>query len=159
MTPSDPRWIGNWWIGILGASGICLLSATFICGFPPVIPSQKDQRKDYLINPEKEKHVPSAKNLKEDLKYKFSEFPAILKDLLTNWSFLFNCMAVNCTLMYIEGLSPFIAKVLILQYGVKAEKVGSALTISALPPMISMSICLHMKMCMCMYLCMYMYVY
>ena len=140
MTPLDPRWIGNWWVGLLGSSGVCLLSAIFISGFPRVIPSQRDPCNNHLGKLETSKPTTSKSNFKEDLKDKFREFPAVLKYLLTNWSFVFNCLAINTTLMYAEGLAPFIAKVLILQYGVEPEKVGNALTISALPPMISMSL-------------------
>ena len=143
MTPLDPRWIGNWWVGILGAAGICLLSAIFISGFPRIIPSQRDPCNYSLQNLEASKHKTSESDFKEGFKNKFSEFPGTLKDLLTNWSFVLNCMAVNTTLMYAEGIAPFLAKILILQYGVEPQKVGNALTISVLPAMMSMSfVCL-----------------
>ena len=140
MTPVDPRWIANWWVGLLGGSGACLLSAIFITGFPRIVKSQKDQCEKYFGNLEKPKQTYLELDFKKNLKDKFHEFLAILKDLLTNWSFVFNCMAVNTSLMYSEGIAPFIAKVLILQYGVQPEKVGNALTLSALPTMISMSL-------------------
>ena len=71
-------------------------------------------------------------------KEKLSDLWCALKEVMTNWTFVFNSLGVNATLMYAEGLAPFIAKILILQYGVEPQKVGNALTIAAAPPLIGM---------------------
>ena len=126
MTPKDLRWIGNWWLGVLVGSIICFLSSVFILGFPKNIKRQEGKRE--------------LKNQVEYLsaKEKLAQLPAALKRLLTNWTFITNSMGQNCVLMYAEGLAPFIAKILILRFGVAVEKVGNALTLCAVPPLISM---------------------
>ena len=123
MSPKDARWIGNWWVGILAASVLTFLSAFFILGFPEDIKCQKEKGQSYhqtTLTPQE----------------KMAKLPSSLKRLLTNWTFVFNSMAQNCTLLYGEGLSPFVAKILILRFGVAPEKVGNAMTLSVVPPMI-----------------------
>ncbi len=75
-------------------------------------------------------------NQNKTLKEKFGEIPKILGELLTNWSFVFNSLAFNSTLMFAEGLAPFIAKILILRYGVPAQDVGKTLNIAVVPPLV-----------------------
>lgn len=73
------------------------------------------------------------------LKEKLIELPKILGELLTNWTFVFNSLAFNSTLMFGEGLAPFIAKILILRFGVEPQDVGKALNIALVPPLIGKS--------------------
>ena len=127
MTPKDPRWIGNWWVGFLASAGVSVLSALFLLGFPRIVAGGK-------YRPEKELQAVDNMSAKE----KLGELWSALKEVLTNWTFVFNSLGVNATLMYAEGLAPFIAKILILQYGVEPQKVGNALTIAAAPPLIGM---------------------
>ena len=137
LTPKDPRWIGNWWVGFLGAAGVTILSALFLLGFPNPIAGGKfrpghDHKSSTVTG--------DQMSTMDDLtgKEKLRDLWCAVKELLTNWTFVLNCMAINCTLLYAEGLAPFIAKILILQYGVEPQKVGEALTVSAAPPLLSM---------------------
>ena len=66
------------------------------------------------------------------------KLPAALKRLLTNWAFITNAMAQNCVLMHAQGIAPFVAKILILRFGVAVEKIGNAMALSAFPPMVGM---------------------
>ena len=70
------------------------------------------------------------------LKEKLIELPKILGELLTNWTFVFNSLAFNSTLMFAEGLAPFIAKILVLRFGVDPQDVGKALNVAIVPPVI-----------------------
>ena len=72
------------------------------------------------------------------LKQKLIELPKILGELLTNWTFLFNSLAFNSTLMFAEGLAPFIAQILVLRFGMDPQDVGKALNITLVPPVIGM---------------------
>lgn len=44
---SDPRWVGNWWMGYIFLSGFCLLSAIPLFGFPNDLPGAKAMRIEY----------------------------------------------------------------------------------------------------------------
>jgi hypothetical protein len=76
---------------------------------------------------------------KKTLKEKMSEIPKILGELLTNWTYVFNSLAFNSTLMIAEGLAPFIAKILILRFGVEVQEVGKTLNIAIVPPLVGKS--------------------
>ena len=143
MNPSDPRWIGNWWVGILGASGLSFVFSIFIMGFPRNIPCQRDIRENNLESANVKEKKAQELNFK-NIQNKLSELPKILKDLLTNWTFVFNCMAINCVLMYSNGLSPFYAKVIMLHYGVEPEKIGNAMALAAVLPVIGMPIIFYL---------------
>lgn len=126
MKPDDPRWIGCWWIAFIGAAILCFLTAIFLLCFPASrIKSAKGHQTKQPIQP-------TDLSVKE----KFSDFPAALKETLTNWPFIFNTMAVNSTLMIAEGMVPFVAKILIIRFGVAIDKVGLALTVAAIPPLV-----------------------
>ena len=114
----DPRWISSWWLGFLGPAGLCLLVGLITLGLPKHIKSQLSDNE--LAEIQKNDQNDQEKSLKE----KLIEIPRILKELLTNWTFVFNCLAFNTSLMFAEGLAPFIAKILILRFGVEPTDVG-----------------------------------
>ena len=58
-----------------------------------------------------------------------------LKDLLTNWTFLFSTLGLSAIILYAGALVPFYAKVLLLKFGVTAEKVGYVLGAALTPAM------------------------
>ena len=63
-----------------------------------------------------------------------------LKDVLTNWTFLFNTLGLTATLFYVGALVPFIPKVLLLKFGVTPEKVGYVLGATLTPAMAGMGL-------------------
>ncbi|XP_028402271.1 solute carrier organic anion transporter family member 4A1-like isoform X2 [Dendronephthya gigantea] len=130
LTPQDPRWISAWWIGFLGPAGLSFLVGVINLGMPEHISSQ--------LNDAEIEEIKRIDDKERDLtlKEKVLKIPKILGELLTNWTFVFNSLAFNSTLMFAEGLAPFIAKILILRFGVKIQDVGKVLNISIVPPLV-----------------------
>ena len=58
-----------------------------------------------------------------------------LKDLLTNWTFLFSTLGLSAIILYAGAILPFYPKVLLLKFGVTAEKVGYVLGAALTPSM------------------------
>lgn len=75
------------------------------------------------------------------LKEKMLKMPKILGELFTNWTFVFNSLAFNSTVMFAEGIAPFIAKILILRFGVEVKDVGKVLNVSIVPPLVRKFFC------------------
>jgi hypothetical protein len=133
LTPQDPRWISAWWLGFLGPAALCFVVGVITLGLPEHIKSNlNDSELDEI------KRI-DEKNPEKTLKEKMLEIPKMLGALLTNWTYVFNSLAFNSTLMFVEGLTPFIAKILILRYGVEIQDVGKTLNVAIVPPLIGRS--------------------
>lgn len=131
LTPDSYNWIGNWWLGFLIAAACSVVSAFFILGFPSHIAGAKYRLEQ---NQKMGSEMSTVDNL--TAKEKLRDLWCALKEILTNWTFVFNCLGLNCNLLIAEGLAPFIAKILILQYGVSLAAIGNTLTIAGAPPLI-----------------------
>ena len=58
-----------------------------------------------------------------------------LKDILTNWTFLFNTLGMTATVFFMGALGPFLPKVLLLKFGVTSEQVGYVIGATITPAM------------------------
>lgn len=117
MKASDPRWIGAWWLGFV-VFGILIFIASFVVlGFPQELPGARRTREEHIekgnIMRSKSSDKPTLKNILPEL-----------KDLLKNWTFLFNTLGLTATLLYVGALLPFLPKILSLKFGVLPENIG-----------------------------------
>lgn len=123
LSPSDPRWVGAWWIGLLIASGCLFLTSLPYFFFPRRMPSVQN-----VIGTESDVSDDLKKadvSLLEFLKM----FPRIFVRLLLSPLFLLLVLAQCCFSSVIAGLSTFLNKFLERQYS--ASPAYSSLLVGA----------------------------
>ncbi|RDD42163.1 Solute carrier organic anion transporter family member 4A1 [Trichoplax sp. H2] len=108
LTPSDPRWIGAWWLGYVITAILLFLIAIPMLGFPKHLPNYQRYRAE-------RKALSSAK---EDVEFKrrLSDFPKALYELLTNKVLMCTIMAFAFEEVNISGLSSFLPKYIDSQF-------------------------------------------
>ena len=92
----------------------------------------------------REKHIKKGniRRTKNDRKPSLKIILPELKDLLTNWTFLFNTLGLTATLLYVGALMPFYPKILVLKFGLVPEKIGYILGSMMTPAMAGKESCL-----------------
>ena len=99
-----------------------------LLGFPRELPGAREMREKQI---KKGNIRRASKTGKPTLKMILPE----LKDLLTNWTFLFNALAVTAIVLFFGSILPFYPKVLLLKFGVTSEKIGYVLGATLSPAM------------------------
>ncbi|XP_029004530.1 solute carrier organic anion transporter family member 2A1 [Betta splendens] len=124
LRPSDPRWVGAWWMGLLIISGCLFLTSIPYFFFPRKMPPEEDvTESESDINDDFKKPDIS---LLEFLKM----FPRMFVHLLLSPLFLILVLAQCCFSSVIAGLSTFLNKFLERQYSASAAY--SSLLVGAL---------------------------
>ncbi|XP_056270901.1 solute carrier organic anion transporter family member 2A1 isoform X2 [Pseudoliparis swirei] len=114
LTPSDPRWVGAWWMGLLITSACLLLTSIPYFFFPRRLPSG-----DNVIRSETDTSDDFKKpdvSLLDFLKM----FPRMFVHLLLSPLFLMLVLAQCCFSSVIAGLATFLNKFLERQYSTSA---------------------------------------
>ncbi|XP_058797997.1 solute carrier organic anion transporter family member 74D [Phymastichus coffea] len=104
ITPSDPRWVGAWWLGLVLISSMLLLVSVGMFAFPTRLP--------------KSKIPPKKANTK---KPKLRDFPKAIKRLLKNDILLFRTASSVLHILPIAGLYTFLPKYLESQFRLAAH--------------------------------------
>ncbi|XP_075935261.1 solute carrier organic anion transporter family member 2A1 [Anarhichas minor] len=123
LQPSDPRWVGAWWIGLLITSACLLLTSIPYFFFPRRMPSD-----DNVIGSETDMSDDFKKpdvSLLDFLKM----FPRMFVHLLLSPLFLMLVLAQCCFSSVIAGLATFLNKFLERQYSASAA--NSSLLVGA----------------------------
>ncbi|XP_056417051.1 solute carrier organic anion transporter family member 2B1 isoform X2 [Hyla sarda] len=123
LTPSDPRWIGAWWLGFIVAASIVVLASIPYFFFPREMPKEvtnegADERPPGLMdaftnNPDTSEPVSLAKFIKV--------FPKVLLRTLKNPIYILVVLAQANLSAMICGLATFMAKFLERQFSVTAS--------------------------------------
>ena len=116
LTQDDPGWVGAWWISYIFNGGISFLIAIPFFMFPRQLPNSdviKAERIKEMATVLKEK-LPENKTFKDEVK----SFPAHIKALLLNPSYLCLCLGLGTMFLLISGLVDFSPKYLESQYRV-----------------------------------------
>ncbi|XP_026201517.1 solute carrier organic anion transporter family member 2A1 [Anabas testudineus] len=124
LKPSDPRWVGAWWMGLLIITGCLFLTSIPYFFFPRKLPPE-----DYVTGSESDINSNFKKpdiSLFEFLKM----FPRMFVRLLLSPLFLMLVLAQCCFSSVIAGLATFLSKFLIVQYSASAAY--SSLLVGAL---------------------------
>ncbi|KAL4608341.1 solute carrier organic anion transporter family member 2A1 [Arapaima gigas] len=118
LIPTDPQWVGAWWMGLLISSACLALTSLPYFFFP------RDMRTEV---PQKVAIGPETDNLKEDLQKSevslvdfLKMFPRLFVRLLLSPFFLLLVLSQCCFSSVIAGLATFLSKVLELQYSTSA---------------------------------------
>ena len=132
LTARDPRWIGAWWLGFVIFGIFIFIFSLLLLGFPRELPGAKEMREEHIkkgnIRKKKNSSKPTLKQLLPEL-----------KDILTNWTFLFNTLGLTATLLYVGALVPFYPKILLLKFGLTPEMIGYVMGALMTPSMASKS--------------------
>ena len=99
-----------------------------LLGFPRELPGAREMREEQIKNGNIRK---ATKAGKPTLKMLLPE----LKDILTNWTFLFNTLAQVTVMWYYGAMLPFYPKILLLKFGVTSEQIGYVLGAALTPSM------------------------
>ncbi|KAF7663111.1 hypothetical protein LDENG_00218260 [Lucifuga dentata] len=114
LSPSDPRWVGAWWMGLLISSGCLILTSIPYFFFPRRMPSESIVLK-------------TETDMNEDLKKPevslldfLKMFPRMFVHLLLSPLFLLLVLAQCCFSSVMAGLATFLNKFLERQYSASA---------------------------------------
>ncbi|XP_077990558.1 solute carrier organic anion transporter family member 4C1-like [Glandiceps talaboti] len=132
ITPSDPSWVGAWWIGFLLGWVLSWLVALPVASFPPVLPGAKDiqhERTSQAHHSENAEMLETRPGFGEGWK---DMWPAT-KILLTNPTFLLLCIARILLYFIVGGFTPFMPKFLENQFGLTSSAAGLLLGATAIP--------------------------
>ncbi|XP_062306983.1 solute carrier organic anion transporter family member 2A1 isoform X1 [Osmerus eperlanus] len=115
LSPSDPRWVGAWWMGLLVSSACLALASLPYFFFPRSLPveSQEPAADTNTLNEDSKEHDIS---LLDFLKM----FPRLFVRLLLSPLFLLLVLAQCCFSSVVAGLATFLNKFLERQYSASA---------------------------------------
>lgn len=116
LTPQDPRWIGAWWLGFLIFGILIVLFSFIMLGFPSAMPGARERRLRHI----REGNIKPGNDVQPCLR----KLPSELKELLNNWTFLFNTLGLTCFLFYFGAVAVFFSKILRVKFGLDAVKAG-----------------------------------
>ncbi|XP_069752618.1 solute carrier organic anion transporter family member 2A1 isoform X3 [Narcine bancroftii] len=113
MNPSDPRWIGAWWLGLLISSGFLAIISVPYFFFPRQMIRQKKlgSKSDILSEMEEKKEKISNQDF-------VKIFPKMLVKMLLNPMFILVVLAECCFSSVLAGLSTYFNKFLESQFSV-----------------------------------------
>ncbi|XP_021044522.2 solute carrier organic anion transporter family member 1A1 [Mus pahari] len=133
ITPTDTRWVGAWWIGLLVCAGVNILTSIPFFFFPKTLPKEGLQDNVDVTKYEKvEKYRGRAK--KENLGIT-KDFLPFMKSLCCNPIYmLFSVMSVLQVNGFIS-IFTFLPKYLEQQYGKSTAEVVFLLGVYSLPPL------------------------
>ncbi|XP_060690329.1 solute carrier organic anion transporter family member 2A1-like isoform X2 [Hemiscyllium ocellatum] len=117
LTPSDPRWIGAWWLGLLVSSSILAITSIPYFFFPREMTPQKKSGSEADMLSEMDEQKMEEMSLKEFIK----KFPKMLARLLLNPLFIIIVIAQCSFSSMLAGLSTYFNKFLEHQYSTTAS--------------------------------------
>ncbi len=122
LEPSDPSWVGAWWICFIFSGIVSLLFAIPFFFFPRLLPDS------HLIKVERRKEMAQSyrgtdSNIEEvDLPTKVKSFPKHLKLVLLTPSWIFITIAICSSALIVSGLTSFAPKYLESQFGLTSSQ-------------------------------------
>ncbi|XP_067934686.1 solute carrier organic anion transporter family member 4A1-like [Watersipora subatra] len=116
LSPSNPKWVGAWWIGFIFAAALCFIGSVGLGGFPKYLPGRKSVLKLKVSEAHADKGTSGA------FSGSLNEFPIMLKKLLCNPTFVFISLAGTMEGLLLSGFATFGIKFVQNQFSVSASK-------------------------------------
>ena len=122
LTPSDPTWVGAWWISFVFVGTLSILLSIPFLMYPKWLPDS------HLVREERAKEMAKIYPMKyaneDSLTIVVKMFPVHIKRLLTNLSFIFESLAISILFILISGLVSFAPKYFENQFQLTATVAG-----------------------------------
>ena len=136
VTPTDPRWIGAWWLGMILVSSTILLASLTMFAFPRRLPRR--QRSGRRVPQQQQQQLNGGETLKEEQEEKLpagtavasaasvkkpslKDFPKAIRRLLKNDILLLRTASSVLHILPIAGLYTFLPKYLESQFRMAAH--------------------------------------
>ncbi|XP_014288192.1 solute carrier organic anion transporter family member 4A1 isoform X2 [Halyomorpha halys] len=104
LDPENPTWVGCWWLGFVIGGLLCYLFSVPLLGLP-----------SEMAEMEQNHPLCTRDNI---LKFeKISELPVAFRRLFKNLKFIFLTLAACCEGIIFSGMSAFLTKILMQQFG------------------------------------------
>ncbi|XP_015271236.1 PREDICTED: solute carrier organic anion transporter family member 2B1-like, partial [Gekko japonicus] len=123
LTPTDPRWVGAWWLGFIFASALAAVSAIPYFFFPRELQKEKEDPRKAIAEPSKSNLLEEQKGRPQDLTlWEFIKmFPVVLIRNFKNLFFVMTILALINLSAMVAGLATFLGKFLELQFSLTAS--------------------------------------
>ncbi|XP_072036680.1 solute carrier organic anion transporter family member 4C1-like [Amphiura filiformis] len=118
LSPSDPQWVGAWWLGFLFCAAGALVFAIFISCFPPQMPGFEIYRKERQGQEQKVTGLERASQ--PGFGITFRDIPAATLVLFRNPLYLFIMFTNISDISFLAGAEVFLPKFLELQFALSA---------------------------------------
>ncbi|XP_067852834.1 solute carrier organic anion transporter family member 2A1-like [Heptranchias perlo] len=123
LTPSDPRWVGAWWLGFLLIASLVALSSIPYFFFPRTM--SKEGLEEVKGQESKQTHLLKSETMESGLQNTslvefIKSFPVTLLGMLRNPIFLFTVIAKCSFSIMISGQATFLAKYMERQFSITA---------------------------------------
>ena len=135
LKASDPRWIGAWWLGYVCFFGLFLICGIALILFPKKMIRSSLKRQKSI----KDGHLPASDNKVE---YTLKGYLKQTLKLCTNKIFMLISIGMAIKTFYGAGLITFLAKFLVLKFGVLPQNAGIILGALLLPSLTGKSLSL-----------------
>ncbi|XP_063993445.1 solute carrier organic anion transporter family member 74D [Diachasmimorpha longicaudata] len=104
ITPTDPRWVGAWWLGLVLIAAMLMLVSIAMFAFPSRLPASR-----------------SPPKIEDSKKPSLRDFPKAVKRLLKNDILMFRTASSVLHILPIAGLYTFLPKYLETQFRLPAH--------------------------------------
>ena len=122
LTPSDPTWVGAWWMSFVFVGTLSILLSIPFLMYPKWLPDS------HLVREQRAKEMAKIYPMKyaneDSLTIVVKMFPIHIKRLLTNLSFIFESLAISILFILIGGLVSFAPKYFENQFQLTATVAG-----------------------------------
>ena len=122
LTPSDPTWVGAWWMSFVFVGTLSILLSIPFLMYPKWLPDS------HLVREQRAKEMAKIYPMKyaneDSLTIVVKMFPIHIKRLLTNLSFIFESLAISILFILISGLVSFAPKYFENQFQLTATVAG-----------------------------------
>ena len=118
LEPTDPSWVGAWWLCYTFCGILCLIIAVPFFVYPRLLPNSEKIR---LLR-EKEMALSGKANKEPNSRLQLvKNFPLEVKKVITNLSWLFVTIGLACASISISGFAAFGVKFAEIQFGVSSS--------------------------------------
>ncbi|CAG5127086.1 unnamed protein product, partial [Candidula unifasciata] len=124
LIPSDPRWLGAWWLGPSVAAFLQIITVIPISLFGAELPGAKEIRKTRVS----QAHAPTSQ-----IKYQHMHIVRMTIIVLRNPCFVFITLAMTMEGMFLSGTAAFLPKFIQNQYGTTASSAAILSGIAVVP--------------------------